>query len=102
MTSVAHLLTQIEGYADLITEAIEEKDWDRLNNYLVDRQKDLETLLAQEVSESERASMINLMVRMQASDQTMLVDVQSQKNELQKQLSNFVQDRKSVQAYQSD
>lgn len=102
MTSAANLLTQIDDYADLIDEAIEEKDWDRLNELLVDRHNTLEVLLALDVSDAEKASIIIAMTTMHANDQQMLTEVQRQKDALQKQLSAFVSDRKSVQAYISE
>jgi len=102
METVQYLLSQLEDFHGLINEAIEEKEWDRLNDLLVTRQDRLDDLFSLEISESERETVIRMMTTMQKTDAKILAEVQTQKENLQKQLSTFVHDRKSVQAYLSE
>ncbi|MDD5112982.1 MAG: flagellar protein FliT [Methylobacter sp.] len=102
MSDVPELVQQLEGFVELIAAAIDSRDWDGLNDLLVNRQEALEQLCALPLSPLELKTAVNVMVSMQSTDKQLLELVQSQKEELQKQAASFAHDRKAIQAYQSE
>lgn len=102
MSNVYQLVQQLEGFVELIAVAIDSRDWDGLNDLLVNRQEALEQLCALPLSPLELKTVVNVMVSMQSTDKQWLGLVQRQKEELQKQAASFAHDRKAIQAYQSE
>lgn len=102
MSAVPELVQRLEGFVELITTAIEFRDWDDLNELLASRQDALEQLCALSLSSLERKTVVNLMVAMQDEDRQLLALVQSQKELLQKQAASLAHDRKAIQAYQAE
>jgi len=102
MYAISDLLQQLEGSAELMSAAIESKDWDGLNELLRSRQETLEILCAAPLSGHEREAAVTVMVSMQVSDRQLLPLVQEEKVVLQKQASTLVHDRKAIQAYQAE
>lgn len=102
MSTAPELLQQLEGFVELIAVAIESKDWDELNAFLVKRQEILEQLCALSFSVFERQTAVNIMTSMQATDTQLLALVQYQKVMLQKQVASLAYDRKAIQAYQAE
>ncbi|MDO9046939.1 MAG: flagellar protein FliT [Methylobacter sp.] len=102
MSAVPELVQQLEGFVELIAAAIESRDWDDLNDLLVNRQETLERLCALSLSPLERKAVVNMMASMQATDRQLLALVQSQKEVLQKQAASLAHDRKAIRAYQAE
>lgn len=102
MNAVTQLFEQLEGFAESIAAAIEIKDWDDLNELLINRHKALEQLCELPLSASEREAATKIMTAMQATDNQVLPLVQSQKEVLKKQAAALAHDRKAIQAYQSE
>jgi len=102
MNAVPELVQQLEGFVELITSAIESKDWDDLNELLANRQEALERLCALSPSPLERQAIADMMASMQATDSQFVALVQSQKELLQKQAASLAHDRKAIQAYQAE
>ena len=102
MNAVPELVQQLEGFVELITSAIESKDWDDLNELLANRQEALERLCVLSPSPLERKIIVDMMASMQATDNQLVALVQSQKELLQKQAASLAHDRKAIQAYQAE
>ncbi|MGZ5056023.1 MAG: flagellar protein FliT [Methylobacter sp.] len=102
MNTVPELVEQLEGFGELIASAIESKDWDGLNDLLLNRQEALEQLCSLSPSPLERQAIVDMMDSMQATDSQFVVLVQSQKEILQRQASSLAHDRKAIQAYQAE
>ena len=62
MSIVPELVQQLEGFVELIAAAIESRDWDDLNELLVNRQEALERLCALSLSPLERKAIVDMMV----------------------------------------
>ncbi|HEY8158137.1 MAG TPA: flagellar protein FliT [Methylobacter sp.] len=102
MSTVPELVEQLEGFVELIASAIESKDWDDLNDLLLNRQETLERLCAVSLSPLERKTIVDMMASIQATDSQLVALVQSQKELLQKQAASLAHDRKAIQAYQAE
>jgi len=102
MSVVSELMQQLEGFSELIATAIEFKDWDHLNDLLLNRQEVLEQLCELSPPSLERKIIVDMMASMQATDSQLVALVQSQKELLQKQAASLAHDRKAIQAYQAE
>jgi hypothetical protein len=102
MSAVPEVVQQLEGFVELIASAIEFKDWDELNDLLLNRQEALERLCALSLSPLEHKIIVDVMASMQATDCQFVALVQSQKELLQKQAASLAHDRKAIQAYQAE
>jgi hypothetical protein len=102
MNAVPELVQQLEDFVELITSAIESKDWEDLNELLANRQEALERLCALSPSPLERRAIVDMIASMQATDSQFVALVQSQKELLQKQAASLAHDRKAIQAYQAE
>lgn len=94
------LANLLNGYFEQISDAIENADWDHLCSVLSLRQSSLEDFFRNEISEPERAAILEVIHKLQTEDQRFLAALEERRVELKKEAALLSQGRKGIRAYQ--